>query len=359
MTKENNRKPNDTLSFPIGTAPVGRKITSDFLHVPHLLVGGAVGYGKSVFLHVLVCSLVREHSPDEVRFVLIDPKQVEFGEYGSLPHLIGPVVTNTDQAVTAVQWALAEAERRNAVVAEAGCSGIDEFNARNSGMAFPHVVIACDESFDLLFERAETMEPALLRLAAEGGTAGIHLVLATSRTSGPSNFTDEILSAIPGHMVFKQMDAWNWGRMLEPSDEVVREARALVKRPGDAIWQAPSGKRVFIHAPFLPSSDVERIVGEASAKYPGTSEEGPCKGIKSKKAAYEEARPGSMEDIEALYARAKQAVQENGLAAAHLLQRRLGISDSDALWLLALLEARRVIGPERDDGPREILREEK
>lgn len=359
MTKETNRLRNDTLSFPLGTAADGRNITADFLHVPHLLVAGVAGTGKSVFLHALVCSLVRDHSPEEVRFVLVNPHQCEFYGFETLPHLIGPVVKDTAQADAAFQWAVSETERRSKVIADAGCSDIAEFNAKKTDGKLPHIVIVCDENFDLLSERTETMVPAVLHLAAEGGAAGIHLVMATRRTSGPSKFIDAILDAIPGRMVFNLALAWDWRRMLGPSDGAVSEVRALLKRHGDAIWRTSSGKRVSVHVPFLSSSDVERIVAEAAEKYPGTSEEGPWKGIKSKEAAYEEARPGSMEDIEALYARAKQTVQESGLAAAHLLQRRLDISHSDALWLLALLEARRVIGPERDDGPREILREEK
>lgn len=356
MTKETQRQTNNTLSFPIGTTADGRNITADFLHVPHLLVAGVAGAGKSVFLHALVCSLVRDHSPEEVRFVLVDPKQVEFGAYEALPHLIGPVVKDTAQAEAAFRWAVLETERRSKVIADAGCSGIDEFNARNPGMDLSHVVIACDEYIDLLIERGGTIQPTILRLAAEGGAAGIHLVMATSRPCGSGNFSDVILDAIPGHMVFNLIMGGDWRRML---GEIVCEARDMVKRRGDGIWQDPAGERLFVHGPYFPTSDVERIVAEAAEKYPGTSEDGPWKGIKSKEAAYEEARPGSMEDIEALYARAKQAVQENGLAAAHLLQRRLDISHSDALWLLALLEARRVIGPERDNGPREILRAEK
>ena len=357
MTKETNRQTNNTLSFPIGTATDGRMITADFQHIPHILVAGAVASGKSVFLHALVCSLVREHSPEEVRFVLVDPKQVEFGGFEALPHLIGPIVKDTAQAEAALQWAVSETERRRKAIADAGCSGIDDFNARKADGKLAHIVIACDEYIDLLFEKGETIKPSVLRLAAEGGAAGIHLVMATSRPCGSRNFSEAILAAIPAHMVFKLVIGWDWRRLLGPSDEIVCEARALLKRPGDAIWLNPAGERVFVHGPFLPSTDVERIVGEAAAKYPETSEDGPWKGIRRREAAYEESRPGSAEDIEALYARAKQAVLESGLVSGYLLQRRLGIALSDALWLLALLEARHVIGPEREDGPREILRE--
>lgn len=355
MTKETQRQTNNTLSFPIGTTADGRNITADFLRVPHLLVAGVAGAGKSVFLHALVCSLVRDHSPEEVRFVLVDPKQVEFGAYEALPHLIGPVVKDTAQAEAAFRWAVLETERRSKVIADAGCSGIDEFNARNPGMDLPHVVIVCDEYVDLLLERGETIQPAILRLAAEGGAAGIHLVMATSRPCGSGNCSDAIRDAIPGHMVFNLIMGGDWRRML---GDVVSEARDMVKRSGDGIWQTPAGERLFVHGPYFPTSDVERIVAEAAEKYPGTSEEGSWKGIRRTDPAYEAARPGSMEDIEALYAQAKQAVRESGLAAAHLLQRRLGVSHSDALWLLALLEARRVIGPERGKAPRDILREE-
>lgn len=354
MTKENNRTTNDTLSFPIGTAADGRNITADFLHVPHLLVAGVAGTGKSAFLQALVCSLVRDHSPEEVRFVLVDPKQVEFGAYEALPHLIGPIVKDTAQAEAAYRWAVLETERRSKVIADAGCCGIDEFNARNPGMDLPHVVIACDEYIDLLIERGETIQPTVLRLATEGGAAGIHLVMASSRAGGSNIFSDELLDAIPGRMVFNLLMGGDWRRML---GEVVCEARDMVKRRGDGIWQDPAGERLFVHGPYFPTSDVERIVAEAAEKYPGTKE-GPWKGIRNRDPAYEAARPGSMEDIEALYAQAKLAVRESGLAAVHLLQRRLGVSHSDALWLLALLEARRVIGPERNKAPRDILREE-
>lgn len=345
MTNEQNT--DGMLAFPVGKTADGREIWSDFGRVPHILVAGVPGTGKTEFLLALICTLAQEHSPEEVHFVLGDPKLVELAEFAPLPHLQGPIVQETAQAEVAFQWLVLELERRRGWFGKAGCGDIAAYNAENPGAKMPYIVVGIDEIADFMLCGSQIVEPTVLRLATEGAAAGIHLVVATSR-SASNIFTDAILEAVLGRMVFKVSD-WMASERLLGTDE----ADSLEYRSG-GIWREPSGEHLRVQGRFTPSEKVAKMVADIAARCPHTTVLGPWARVRGQE---EERllRPRSFEEIEVLYARGKETVLESKRAATSLLQRKLHVSHSDALWLMALLEARGVVGPDRGCAPRDIM----
>ena len=320
---DGGRETDGMLAFPVGKTANGREIWSDFARVPHILVAGVTGTGKTEFLHAVVCTLAQEHPPEEVQFVLGDPKLVELAEFASLPHLQGPIVQETAQAEVAFQWLVMELERRRGWFDQASCGDIVGYNAKNPGAKMPRIVVVIDEFSDFMLCGSKIIEPAFVHLASEGGVAGLHFVVSTSRPTS-NIFTDAILSAVPGRMVFKVFDWMSSERLLG-----TKEAKGLDYRSG-GIWREPSGEHLLVQGRFSPWDDVARIVTDIVARYPDTRVSGPwARGRGQEEARL--SRPRSFAEIEALYARGKEVVLESKRAATSLFQRKLHLSSSDAL----------------------------
>ena len=184
----------------LGLTSTDEKLVTDLASLPHLLVGGATGQGKSNLLNSIICGLTRLLPPDELRLVLVDTKMVEFVQYTTLPHLASPVITDNNKCLYVLRWLVAEMERRLKLFARAACRNIQAY--RKSGNVIPYIVVLIDEFADLMASHRKDFEPVVARLTAMARAAGIHLVMATQRAD------NDVLSGtlrcnIPGRIVFK------------------------------------------------------------------------------------------------------------------------------------------------------------
>ena len=222
------------LSFTAGTTPDGKTIVRDFARIPHVLVCGSTGSGKSNFLHSLIRSLVRDHSPDDVRFLLADPKRVEFSPYAALPHLLAPVIRDSTQAVQALRRLDGEMSRRG---------------ADGSQTERPRIVVIIDEFSDFMIQEREIVEPLVTRVATSGAAGGIHLVIATSRPAS-TVFTNGLLAAIPARLVFRLVGADDFAKRVGAPG-----AKDLAGR-GDGFWREPCGELLRVRTPFVSEDEI-------------------------------------------------------------------------------------------------------
>ena len=243
------------MNLPIvfGKASNGEEVIRDLVRLPHLLIGGLTGFGKSVFLNSLICSLVQNNSPEHIRFVLMDPKGVEFGAYAKLPHLYSPVIFRPEQCMTMLRYVEAEVERRLAMFGEKGVQDVSAFKK--------YLVVVVDEISDYIIELDDEFVSTLSRIAARGGSVGVHLVLSTSRLDA-KNVTDELKANIPSRLAFKVCQKVDSRTLLDEYG-----AEELLMR-GDALFKDENRKVVQLQTPYIYDEAVTRIVDSAIAQYP-------------------------------------------------------------------------------------------
>ncbi len=340
-----NRKSN--LSIVLGRNVAGNPIACALDEMPHLLISGATGSGKSICLNSIVLSLLYQNSPDDLRLILVDPKKVEMTNYNDIPHLLTPVVTEVDKTINALRWAVAEMERRFTLFSESKRRDIISYNLKAGKDRLPYIVVIIDEMADLMAVASKEVEAAIVRLAQMARATGIHLILATQRPSVnvitgliKANITDRIAFAVAS-----QIDS-------RTIIDIAGAERLLGN--GDMLYiSSEFGKPVRIQGAFVTEKDIGSV----------------CKYLREKgKPEYDESilekqqkltangftTNGSDVDDE-LYDEAKETVIVSGKASASLLQRRLRIGYARAARLLDFLEEKGVVGPADGAKPRDIL----
>ena len=384
----------------LGKDATGHDLIVDLAKMPHLLVAGATGMGKSVCLNSIINGLLMSRTPEQVRFILIDPKRVEFTTYNKLPHLLVPVINDTQKVVFGLRWAVTEMNKRLRMFSKVGCRNIVDFNTRPQATqpdlfggadtpvqeavpaTIPYIVIVIDEVADIMLAAGKEVEPVVARLTALSRATGIHLILATQRPD-TKTITGTIKSNIPGRIAFKTSQGIDSRTILDATG-----AEDLIGR-GDMLFRAPEGNLIRAQGSFISDEEINRIVdfiGEhASVKFDDAfsarlekiKEADPEDMLKDDDetataggdAAAEPSAPppppsasgipapaGFTDEEEAkLYAQALDVVRRTKRASTSHLQRRMGIGYNHAARLIDLLEDRGVIGPARGAGPREIL----
>lgn len=332
----------EDMSLPVifGKMSNGEIVTRDLARLPHLLMGGLSGSGKSVFLNSLICSLVQTHSPEQLRFVLMDPKRVEFGIYAKLPHLYSPIAHEPEQAVTILKHVESEMDMRLALFGEKGCRNIADFNNANEVTRLPYLVVVVDELSDFIDGSEGAFKSTATRIAAIGRSAGVHLVMATSRPDARIA-SGSLKANIPGRLAFRVCQKVDSRTLLDEYG-----AEDLLGR-GDVLLTDCKGEVVRLQVPYIRDEAVKRIVESAIMRYPGRQI---AVGITSSTA--------EKEDHESMYARALNLVHTTRRASISWLQRQLNIGYKDAARVMSLLEERGIIGPANDKGSREILIED-
>lgn len=332
----------EDMSLPVmfGKMSNGEIVTRDLARLPHLLMGGQTGAGKSVFLHSLICSLVQNHSPEQVRFVLMDPKRVEFGIYAKLPHMYSPIAHELEQAVTILKHVESEMDRRLALFGEKGCRNIADFNSANEVTRLPYLIVVVDELSDFIVGSDGAFESTASRIAAIGRSAGVHLVIATSRPDAKIA-SGSLKANIPGRLAFRVCQKVDSRTLLDEYG-----AEDLLGR-GDALLKDCKGAVVRLQVPYIRDEAITRIVESAMVRYPGRQIAVGVTPATTEK-----------EDYESIYTRALDLVRTTRRASISWLQRQLNIGYKDAAHVLSLLEERGKIGPANDKGSREILIED-
>ncbi|MBB6679657.1 DNA translocase FtsK [Cohnella lubricantis] len=336
------------LSIAFGRDISGQPIVGNLARMPHLLVAGATGSGKSVCINGIIASILYKAKPDEVKFLMIDPKMVELNVYNGIPHLLAPVVTDPRRAALALKKIVVEMEKRYEKFSKSGTRNIEGYNALmmsgdNPDAVLPYYVIIVDELADLMMVAAGDVEDSIMRLAQMARAAGIHLIIATQRPS-VDVITGVIKANIPSRIAFGVSSQVDSRTILD-----MVGAEKLLGR-GDMLF-LPMGasKPIRVQGAFLSDNEVEAVVnhvrGQAEAVY--NEELVPEVG--------EEAEGDSDEMLDELFEQAVGIVIEAKQASVSLLQRRMRIGYNRAARLIDSMEARGIIGPHEGSKPREVL----
>ena len=335
------------LTFAVGKDVSGKPAVADLARMPHILVAGATGSGKSVCLNTLLMSLLYANGPDELKLILVDPKRVELPVYNGIPHLIVPVITDVEKTVNTLKWALREMDRRFDVLSNFGARDLASYNQR-AEERIPNIVIIVDELADLMMTAMADVEGAIVRLAQMSRAVGIHLVLATQRPS-VDVITGLIKANIPARVAFAVASQTDSRTILDQMG-----AEKLLGR-GDMLYvTAEMSMPRRLQGAFVADDEIKRVVDFIKSKYEPADYDLSI----FEKAATETRFHGGIpidDDSDPLLPEAKEEILRAGKASASLLQRRLKVGYARAARILDLLEQEGFIGPGDGAKPREIL----
>ena len=346
------------LNLALGRDVAGNPVYADLAKMPHMLVAGATGTGKTIALNNIILSLLYRGTPDNLKFILIDPKRVELTTYNSIPHLLTPAIVQPDKAVGALRWAVGEMERRFGVLQEAGQRDIGSFNKKCSGKEggepLPYIIIVIDELADLMSSYGREAEGSIVRLAQMARAVGIHLIVSTQRPS-VEIITGLIKANITCRMAFQMASQIDSRTVLDMAG-----AEKLLGR-GDMLFLAGnSAKPRRVQGAFVSDKEVKKIVDYLKeAKGPDYKEEIASGG----RTAHSEVGFGLGQTAvdtteDELYPEAKEVVSQAGKASASLLQRRLRVGYARAARLLDILEEKGIVGPAAGAKPRDVYLDE-
>ncbi len=350
------------LSLALGRDVAGNPLFPDISTMPHLLIAGSTGSGKSVVIHSLLTALLYRHTPQTLRLILVDPKRVELSLYSGIPHLAAPVVTESKKALNVFRWAIQEMERRYDILLESGSQNITSYLAKKQG-ALPYVVIIVDELADLMTSHGKEVEGAIVRLAQMARATGIHLILSTQRPS-VEILTGLIKANIPARIALQVASQIDSRTILDMSG-----AEKLLGG-GDLLYLSPkTSKPVRVQGSFISEKEVRKVVSfikEHNADYfsseEGEEEDEAREGQEALSGATREISFDALgreegEEEDDLYGAAVRVVAQAKKASASLLQRRLRIGYARAARLLDIMEEHHIIGPGEGAKPREVFLE--
>ncbi len=330
----------------LGKDVSGKVWTYDLTKMPHLLVAGATGSGKTVCLNTLILSLLYQNTDETLRLIMVDPKRVELTLYNGIPHLLTPVITDTVRAVNALKWTISEMERRYDLLSKVGSRDIASYNKKAGVDKLPFIVFVIDELADLMMQAGAEMEGGIVRLAQMSRAVGIHLIVATQRPS-VDVITGLMKANIPARIAFSVASITDSRTILDSAG-----AEKLLGR-GDMLLQTSDmSKPKRIQGAFISEEEMKRVVdywkADTAPEYNPLVTEKPAGGSSS-------VFGDKGEEHDVLFEEAKQIVIESGKASTSLLQRRLKLGYARAARIIDELEAAGVVGPGEGAKPREIL----
>ncbi len=360
VESENFANSKSRLAIAMGKDINGRIVTADMASMPHVLIAGSTGSGKSVAINAMIMSVLFKSTPEQVRMILVDPKRVELGMYEGIPHLFTPIITEAKLAANALRNAVREMERRLKLLASRHVRNLDQYNKLfESGQLFnedgeeqqplPYIMIIIDELADLMMLDKANVEESITRLAQMARAVGIHLVLATQRPS-VDVITGLIKANVPTRMSFRLATKVDSRTIIDSNG-----AESLLGR-GDMLFLPPGTSRLQrVHAPYVTEKEITDVVTFWRAQGEAEYVEGFLEGPKDEKA--KEMGDGSAEgDSDELFDDAVRLVFEFSKASTSLLQRRLRIGYGRAAHLIDLMERDGLGGPADGSKPREILK---
>ena len=355
------------LTMAMGKDINGRIITAELGAMPHLLIAGSTGSGKSVAINAMIMSILYKATPEQVRLILVDPKRLELGVYEGVPHLFVPIITEPKLAANALRNAVKEMERRLKALAEKGVRNIEQYNklfdesgtpslfeegAENEHKPLPYIVIIIDELADLMLLDQSNVEESITRLAQMARAVGIHLILATQRPS-VDVITGLIKANFPSRISFRVATKIDSRTILDANG-----AECLLGK-GDMLYLPSGSARVHrLHAPLVTEKEISAVVefwrAQGQAQYEQKFLEVPKEEKESTAGATDD--PGIDEEHDELYQDAVRLVIEFGKASTSLLQRRLRIGYGRAAHLIDLMEKDGIVGAADGPKPREVLK---
>ena len=357
LWEQSQTKPENLLEIPLGKAVNGTARSFDLAKMPHLLVAGSTGSGKSVAVNGIIASILMKARPDQVKFMMVDPKMVELSVYNDIPHLLIPVVTNPRKASKALQKVVDEMENRYELFAKVGVRNIagfnakvEEFNAQSEykQVPLPLIVVIVDELADLMMVASKEVEDAIIRLGQKARAAGIHMILATQRPS-VDVISGLIKANVPSRVAFAVSSGTDSRTILDENG-----AEKLLGR-GDMLFKPiDENHPVRLQGSFISDDDVERIVSfikaQADADYDDSFDPGEVSETEGESGTGDEGG-------DPLFEEAKALVIETQKASASMIQRRLSVGFNRATRLMEELEMAGVIGPAEGTKPRKVLQQ--
>ena len=348
-------------SFAVGKDIGGNCIVGNIARLPHMLIAGTTGSGKSVCMNSIIISLLYKASPDDVKLIMVDPKMVELGIYNGIPHLLIPVVTDPKKAAGSLQWAVTEMMRRYKAMSDAGVRDLESYNSiiesqETEGIKLPQIVVIIDELADLMLVAAKEVEESICRIAQMGRAAGIHLVIATQRPSADV-ITGLMKANIPSRIAFAVASAMESRIILD-----TQGAEKLVGK-GDMLY-APigNGKPKRIQGCFVSDSEVEAIASYVKANFVTNYDQEVIEEIERKavqtgnKSPASDPEPSADEiDGDEMLPAAVDVILETGQASVSMLQRRLKLGYARAARIVDEMEDKGIVGPFQGSKPRDIL----
>ncbi|MDP4008736.1 MAG: DNA translocase FtsK [Candidatus Peregrinibacteria bacterium] len=342
------QKTTSKLKLAIGRDVCGRSVIADLAKMPHLLIAGATGSGKSVGMNSFLISLLYNNSPEELKMILIDPKRVELNNYNSIPHLLTPVITDPEKAATSLRWAVAEMNSRYQTLADAGHRHIGDYNADdNIIVKMPKIIIVIDELADLMMASGKEVEASICRIAQMARAIGMHLIIATQRPS-VDVITGLIKANIPARIAFTVSSQIDSRTIIDGvgAEDLLGQGDMLYL-PGNM------GKPFRVQGIYISSKEIERVTNRVKlTMQPDYLEE-----ITSRDTAQMKVNgvPGGMDGTDdELYQEAIDIVRQTKKASASFLQRRLSIGYNRAARLIELMEEQGLVGPQETSKSREV-----
>lgn len=332
------------LSLSLGLDVSGKPMVADLSRMPHALIAGQTGSGKSVAINSFISTFLFRASPSEVKFILVDPKRVELTGYNGIPHLLAPVITEPEKVVSALKYLIQEMDHRYKMFAQVGARNIDSYNEISGFQALPFIVLVIDELADVMLYSPVEVEDAITRLAQMSRATGIHMLLSTQRPS-VDILTGLIKANIPSRIAFAVASQVDSRVILD-----MQGAEKLLGR-GDMLFLPPEeAKPKRIQGAYVGDSDIQKLIEflKKTGVAPQYTEEVTTMPTRP-------SGPGPGEERDELFGDAVRVVCDHDRASASLLQRRLSVGYARAARILDQLEAAGVVGPAEGSKPREVL----
>ena len=347
ISSETFKNASSRLTIGLGKDVVGQSVIADLARMPHLLIAGATGSGKSVGINSIICSILFKSTPDEVRFLMIDPKRIELSGYEDIPHLLHPVVVDPKMANRALQWAVREMERRYMLLDEKRVKSFASFNqVAEDDEKLPLIVIVVDELADLMMVSSREVEESIARLAQMARAAGMHLILATQRPS-VDVLTGLIKANFPTRISFKVFSKVDSRTILDMSG-----AEHLLG-DGDSLFMPPGKARVQrIHGAYISEKETERVIEFLKEQGTALYDESVLEAVEEEDGEFNNI---GEDEYDEKYDDAVALVCETGQASISMVQRRLRVGYNRAARMIETMEKEGIVGPSDGSKPREVL----
>ena len=339
------------LAFAIGRDIAGKPIINDLAKMPHLLVAGQTGSGKSVMINTILTSLLYKNGPSDLKLILVDPKQVELKPYDDIPHLLTPVITEPEKCISALKWTVAEMERRYKTLSEERVRNIVEYNNKKNEEGMPYIVVVIDELADLMMMAARDVEALIVRIAQKARAVGIHLVLATQRPS-VDVITGLIKANVPARIAFttaSQID----------SRTIIGQigAEKLLGKGDMLLLTASMPKPVRVQGAFIDDEETNKVTDFIREQRPPQyDDEVVSQPVQlNGKGGIVSNNDGMDAADEPVFRQAVEVVVEAGKASTSLLQRKLRIGYGKAARMIESMEEQGIVGPPDGSRPRDVL----
>ena len=343
ISYEKFQKKDVKLPIALGKSISGIPLVGDLTSMPHLLIAGTTGSGKSVCINTIIVSLLYKLSPDLCKFILIDPKMLELSAYEGIPHLLTPVITDAKKATSALSWTVKEMNSRYKLMSKVGVRNIDGYNAKHRHK-MPYIVVVVDEMSDLMLVAGKEIENYIQKLSQMARAAGIHIIMATQRPS-----VDVITGTIKAN--FPTRISFQVSSKIDSRTILGEQGAEQLLGKGDMLFMSSANRIVRIHGPYISEQEIEKVANSLRAQgEPDYVEE-----VTSQETTESSLTPGNEDDEDELFNQAVEIIKTEGKASTSFLQRKLQIGYNRAARIIDMMEEKGIVSKANHVGKREVL----